>query len=210
MQHSFIFRRFGRLVVQSELGSIKGRKHWSCICDCGKSIVASTQNLNLGRVTSCGCARIKHNASRGKHPLYQVWLSMRERCNNPKCKNYDRYGGRGIKVDPRWDDFNQFVADMGERPPGHSIERKDNDGDYTPKNCRWATQREQVLNSSRPKWITVDGVTKHLSGWAADLGIRPEVITQRINTYGWTPERAVTTPKLRRRADLATGARIPR
>lgn len=190
---SIISQRFGRLVVQGELGrSNDGRKIWACLCDCGQTTMVSTRNLNLGRTISCGCARAEHGKS--KTQVYKVWASMRERCSNPKQKNYAAYGGRGIKVDPRWERFEQFVADMGERPKGHSLDRIDNDGDYSPENCRWTTQKEQVLNSSRPRWITVKGVTKHLSEWARDLKVPPATITNRINAYGWSEEEACTTP----------------
>lgn len=197
MRKSLIFKRYGRLTVKNELGSIGGRTHWSCVCDCGSPVVASSQNLTTGRITSCGCAKTKHGHSNGKHPLYQTWVSMRERCNNPKQKNYAHYGGRGIKVDPLWSDFERFIADMGERPKGYSLDRIDNDGDYGPGNCKWSSQQEQVLNSRRPRWITVNGVTKTVTDWAKDLGVSPCAITQRINTYGWSEEKACTTPKLR-------------
>lgn len=196
MNESIIFQRFERLVVQAKLGSISGRTHWTCLCDCGKTTIVNTRDLRLGRVRSCGCLMKKHGLSK-THPLYQVWLSMRERCNNPKCKGYPNYGGRGIKVDPLWSSFERFVADMGERPKGHSLDRKDNDGNYTPSNCKWSTPQEQALNSRRPRWITVGGVTKTITGWAKDLGVAPCVITQRINAYGWSEERACTTPKMR-------------
>lgn len=191
---SFIGERFGRLIVKAAFGSYQGRRQWSCICDCGGRSIVSTRDLRLGRVTSCGCAKTKHGHSRGNHPLYQVWLEMRNRCSNPAHKSYYRYGGRGIKVDPRWNDFEVFLADMGPRPDGYSLDRINNDLGYSPGNCKWSTAQEQVLNSSRPKWITVNGVTKHITAWAKDLNIRPSAITQRINTYGWSKERACTTP----------------
>lgn len=88
-----------------------------------------------------------------KHPLYMTWLTMRQRCRNPKAKGFRNYGGRGITVCDRWDDFETFVEDMGEKPPGTTLDRIDNDGNYEPSNCRWATAKEQLKNK-RPKRLT--------------------------------------------------------
>lgn len=190
---SNIFQRYGKLTFLAELGAANGRTQWSCRCDCGELVIASARNVKSGVTTSCGCARQKHGMSK-THPLYATWLTMRDRCNNPKHKDYGRYGGRGIKVDPRWDDFAQFVADMGERPKGKSIDRIDNDGDYSAENCRWATQKEQVTNSSKVQMLTANGKTQSQSDWARELGVHQSCISQRINQYGWSIEKACTTP----------------
>jgi hypothetical protein len=117
--------------------------------------VVPVGRLRSGNTKSCGCQSdlsknkraLKHGMSLGRHPLYGVWSVMRDRCNNPRNKSYHNYGARGIKVCPEWDSFPQFLADMGERPfAGASIDRIDNDGDYTPTNCRWATDSEQMKN----------------------------------------------------------------
>jgi hypothetical protein len=93
-----------------------------------------------------GYCHMHYDKSRVRHPVYSVWLNMRNRCNNPNEVAYKNYGGRGIKVCDRWSDFANFLADMGERPEGHSIERINNDGNYEPSNCKWATRSEQSMN----------------------------------------------------------------
>ncbi len=127
------------------------------------------------------------------HPDYNIWAGMRHRCNNSNYHAYPDYGGRGITVCPQWDSFEQFVADMGPRPPGHEIERKNNDGNYEPSNCRWATRKEQCRNTRLSHTLTVNGVTCTIAEWAEKSGIWHQTIRTRIKR-GWNPERAVTKP----------------
>lgn len=119
---------------------------------------------------------------------------MRQRCLNPKCKLYAGYGGRGITICARWDDFASFRDDMGERPSaGHSIDRIDNDGHYCPENCRWAIRKEQVRNTRTNRLLTVDGVTRTMAEWTEISGFERGVIASRLRR-GWDAARAVSVP----------------
>jgi hypothetical protein len=116
---------------------------------------------------------------------------MRSRCVNPNLEYWPIYGGKGISVDPRWDDFATFLADMGPRPAGHSIERRDSNGNYTPENCYWATALEQSRNTSRCKYLTFNGETKTVSEWAVITDMHNNTIRARL-ARGWTVEDALT------------------
>lgn len=117
---------------------------------------------------------------------------MRGRCTNPARPDFHNYGGRGITYDPRWDDFRNFLADMGEKPIGMELDRIDNAGPYCKDNCRWATRKQQMENSRRSKMITYGGKTQNVSDWAKELGIG--VMTLGFRLRNWTVEEAFTTP----------------
>ena len=119
-----------------------------CQCDCGSLAEVFIGHLKSGATTSCGCNVLRHGHTRyGRSRTYVTWMSMRARCNNPNAKHYEIYGGRGITVCERWNDsFENFLADMGERPAGTSIDRIDNDRGYDPGNCRWADSLTQRHN----------------------------------------------------------------
>lgn len=147
-----------------------------CKCICGNIAVVKTASLNNGNTKSCGC-RVGRSAKQRfskhgmkKNPAYACWSLMRDRCNNPNNKNYPYYGGRGISVCKEWDDFAAFLNDMGERPHGMTIERIDNNGNYEPSNCKWASRAEQSRNRDYTVKLTKDGVTKTISEWARDGG----------------------------------------
>lgn len=150
----------------------------------------------------------KHGDSRGcyithgmsKTRLYGIWCDMKRRCNNPKNKRYDRYGGRGIRVCEEWaNDFQAFHDWAMENgyTDALSIERKNVDGHYSPDNCTWITFAEQQRNTSRSRYVTAKGETKTIAEWAEITGIKPDVIKDRLNKLHWSEEDAVTIPTMR-------------
>jgi hypothetical protein len=124
---------------------------------------------------------------------------MRDRCSNPNRSDYHRYGGRGIAVCKRWEKFENFLADMGEPPLGLTLDRIDNDKGYSPRNCRWATRRQQTYNSTTMLHITLGKKTKHLADWCRELGISKGTYHSR-RQRGWGIEEALTTP-IRRKGE---------
>lgn len=129
--------------------------------------------------------------------LHRIWCSMRQRCTNPKDQAYPDYGGRGIKVCERWDSYEAFRDDMGPRPPGATVDRKNNDGDYCPDNCRWATRKQQNNNRRDNVRLTHNGKTQTVPEWADELGVKPGTIHMRLKR-GWTASEALTTPMANR------------
>lgn len=139
---------------------------------------------------------ITHDKS--KTSEYNIWRQMRQRCQNPGAAYYKWYGARGIKVCDRWESFQTFIEDMGEKPtPKHTLDRIDNNKDYSPDNCRWATRKEQAKNR-RHRWktYTFNGKTQTLTDWAKDVGITPSSMYDRRDA-GWSIEKMFTTKKLK-------------
>ena len=189
-------QKYGRLlVIEQALSGAGGNSRWLCQCECGKTAIAYGQDLKRGKVVSCGCwnqeKRTTHGQSRTH--IHAVWRMMRDRCNNPNNPAFRHYGGRGIKVCERWNDFVNFSADMGDRPKGYQIERIDNDGDYTPGNCKWATITEQRNNMRSNHILEFNGESHTIAEWSKITGFNWYTIRARLK-YGWSIERALTQP----------------
>lgn len=197
-------RRFGRLVV-IELAPKRHAVMWLCRCDCGQTKVVAAAVLKRGDSRSCGCFRSENSTrvgfTRGRHygcktPEYASWHGARNRCRNENSKDYKNYGGRGIIFDPRWDKFETFLIDMGKKPtPEHQLDRKENDGPYSPENCRWATRKEQMNNRRATGQVvrgvhpvTLRGRTQTIAQWARELGITWSTMDNRVRA-GWSEER---------------------
>jgi len=207
-------QRFGSLLARAIAGHDQhGSVLWFCDCDCGKTAIVTTSNLRKGGTTSCGCYRAQVSSERNrKYPvgfgwtsrLYRIWLGMHKRCYDPTAKGYPRYGGRGISVCLEWHWYELF----GHWAITHGyddhleIDRIENKGGYQPDNCRWVTKKDQHRNrrNNRPPLLAF-GEWKTPIEWSEDprCHISYDALALRI-TRGWTTERAISTPLLRRRS----------
>lgn len=151
---------------------------------------------------------LKHgHAHRGrKSKTYNVWVAMRTRCTNPNQECYKHYGGRGIIVCERWNDYQNFLHDMGECPEGMTIERKNRDGHYEPNNCKWATRKEQMRNFGRNRILTVHGVTACLAELCERFNKDPKLMSERINRNEWSAQKAFDVPV--RQWNYRTGPKV--
>lgn len=189
---------YGRLKVieRAPNKSVKDTNaRWLCKCECGNECVVYGQDLQRGKQVSCGCYNRERIQSHGMSRTHVngVWRSMRDRCTNPNNKSYHNYGGRGITVDARWDSFKTFYEDMGERPENYTLERLDNNKGYSKENCKWVTMTDQLNNRRNNHLITHNGVTHTMAEWSKITGIKWDTLRNRIDRYGWSIEKALTT-----------------
>jgi hypothetical protein len=210
-----IGQKFARLKVIGEAPMhvstsgkrITRRSACFCLCDCGKTVSVTFNDLSRGKTQSCGCALVTHGfcTNEGEHPLYRTWTAMIQRCTNPETERYEDWGGRGIKVCERWlHSFPNFLADVGERPPGKTLDRwPDKNGNYEPGNVRWATVKEQQRNMRSNRVFTVQGVTGCMIELCEHFKISTSTVKHRIDGMKWSPEKAFTTPLLIKRTRAA-------
>lgn len=190
--------RYGRLVAVKRVANRGRATFWSFRCDCGKTTEAALGAVRSGDIQSCGCwkaesflARAVHHGMAGSR-TYLSWSNAKARCYNPKNKRFADYGGRGIAMCDRWRaSFEAFLSDMGERPHGMTLDRKDVNGNYEPGNCRWATQSEQTTNTRNQKWIEVGGERLSLKQFAEREGVDYKSLWSRVRKTGRDPFEAV-------------------
>ena len=189
MTNSFVGKRFGKLTVVQFDHSYKRNQWWLCRCDCGNEKVVFRGSLTSGDIISCGCYRQEHKHEFGrKHgmsrsTIYQVWSGMLQRCSNPHAENYNRYGGRGIKVCEEWkNNFESFYtwATTSGYVHGLTIDRIDTNGDYTPNNCRWVDRFTQQNNTRRNRHFIFNGISHTISEWARLLNVNRATLEYRI------------------------------
>ena len=188
---------FGRLkAIRPTRQTARRMTIWLCQCECGNEVEVHSSALTSGNTASCGCLREKHGHAKSgadRHGTYSSWEHMHQRCSNPNYEYFDDYGGRGIRVCERWASFETFLGDMGERPAGTTLDRKEVDGNYEPGNCRWATIDEQNNNTRRSRRLTYGGRTQSYSEWSRQSGIPRHIIANRARD-GWDSDRIFSTP----------------
>lgn len=199
-------QRFGRLVVIRRASlNIRGKPAWDCRCDCGAHRTIPGAALRKRNTRSCGC--LKRDASTNRMRMhgdachghttaeFRAWCSARERCSNPKNPAFKNYGGRGIVVCERWlTSYDTFLADMGRKPsPAHTLDRVDNNGPYSPENCRWATRVVQANNTRRNRLLEEDGHVHTAKDWSHLTGLSLSCIWTRLSN-GWSIHDTLTLP----------------
>ncbi|MEM7556346.1 MAG: hypothetical protein AAF378_20040 [Cyanobacteria bacterium P01_A01_bin.84] len=192
--------RYGRLVVLNRVNSTTGRAKWNCRCDCGNTKIASGKHLRRGAIQSCGCLQ---KDSRTKHchtsfhgvasRTYNAWHNMKQRCNNPKYRDYHNYGGKGITYDLAWENFANFLADMGKCPNNLELDRIDSNKNYCKSNCRWADEETQANNRLNNRYVTLNGKTQTIAQWCRELNLNYSSVMGRLK-LGWDEAKALTTP----------------
>ena len=183
--------RFGIQTIIQEVGQAGGHRRVEVACDCGSIRVIDLSSLLHDKTKSCGCMKSRlcsekkttHNKSHTR--IYRIWAKMKERCYNPKSKDYVNYGARGIMVCMEWMDFTAFYmwATMNGYNELLTIDRKDSDLGYSPNNCRWITRKEQNRNKRNSRVITVGKITQCIGAWAEDMGVGYNVAKRKLNRY---------------------------
>lgn len=178
-------KKYGKLTVlhrSADYGNGKKKViKWDCQCECGKHVAVKSDSLLSGHTVSCGCNKIKHHAS-NKERLYNIWKCMRQRCLNPRNVNYRNYGKRGITICDEWSDYLNFKNWAISHGYDHSlsIDRIDVNGNYEPKNCRWATNKEQANNTTRNRYVEYHGEVVTMAELADSLNVSYSTIQHRI------------------------------
>lgn len=179
-------KKFGRLTAVSFAGSKLSKPRWLCVCECGSETIVVAGSLTAGNTQSCGCLGIERRTQSvvthgmTKHPLYDAWVNMKQRCQNEAHKHYSRYGGRGIRVCERWESFQAFADDM--QPTwvkGLTLEREDVNGHYEPSNCTWVTRQQQAQNKEKTIKVELDGQTYTLPELAEKYSINQHSLWNR-------------------------------
>ena len=206
-------QKYGRLTVLEKSepirfkGSGKTKIRWLCRCECGNTVVVTTGALRSGRTKSCGCyatekqriigSKRKTHGMAGTR-LYDIWRSMKKRCDVKTTEAYKNYGGRGIKICNEWANnyksFYDWAISAGYKK-GKEIDRIDNNGNYEPNNCRFVDEETQANNKRNVRLYTINGITKSLSQWCKDYDLDYYMVRQRIYKLGWTIEDALNKPK---------------
>jgi hypothetical protein len=194
--------RFSRWTILKEVNYQQGTRRFLCCCECGTERIVRLTHLIQGVSKSCGCYRKDEYTTHGatNTRIYTTWADMKQRCSNPKCTSYKRYGGRGIKFCSEWMNFQTFYewAINNGYKDDLTIERKDVNGDYCPENCEWVSLSEQAQNRRDCCYITYKGETKNITQWSKCVGISRGCLYHRLHN-GWTVEEAFNTPSQRGR-----------
>lgn len=196
-------RKFGMFTIIDFESRENLKTKWKCLCDCGNIFIVDGGNIHNGHTKSCGCLRKEVTSKRlsthrrSRTSEYRIWGAMKDRCYNPNTKNYSDYGCRGIKICDRWKySFENFIEDIGFKPTkNHSIDRINNDLDYSKENCKWSTKKKQNNNKRTNMYFTINGVTKSLSDWCVLNNIDYKRTWQRVVRLGLPIEDAMSLPK---------------
>jgi hypothetical protein len=198
-----IGKQFGHLTVVDRAGNSGKFAAWLCRCVCGSEVVVGGNKLRGGRRKACGVNghRWKSQQVRAQGGMttqfpseYQSWLNMFARCTDPESKNFKNYGARGITICDRWNEFKNFMLDMGRKPhPRHTIERDDVNGNYEPANCRWIARKDQGRNKRNSVFVTYQGKRLLLIDLVEDLGLSRSIVYGRLKA-GWTLAQAIALP----------------